>query len=180
MQDTKQNVYMVRMYGYAVCKASVFTDIDLYQSLYITWLNSNSRMIPNRPYIEKPGDQQLPFKKFDTPRKITDDLKYYGPWGIAVNKRGEIIVSLYGEYCVSIFSPSGERIRTFGMQGSAEGQFTYPRGVAVNVDDDICILAVDEGNHRIQKFTSDGQFIAAVGSIGNKPLQFNSITQYIG
>ena len=97
--------------------------------------------------------QQLPFKKFDncTPRKITDDLKYYGPWGIAVNKREEIIVSLYGEYCVSIFRPSGERIRTFGTQGSAEGQFTYPQRVAVNVDDDI--LVVDEGNHRI-KFRS--------------------------
>ena len=121
--------------------------------------------------LEKPGDQQLPFKKFDTPRKIIDDLKY--PWGIAVNKRGEIIVSLYGEYIVSLSSVQVERgfEHLACTQGSAEGQFTYPRGVAVNVDDDI--LVVDEGNHRIQKFTSNGQFIAAVGSIGNKPLQFN-------
>ena len=34
----------------------------------------------------------------------------------------------------------------------------------------------DTGNHRIQKFTAKGQFLAAVGTKGNRPLQFNEPT----
>ena len=35
------------------------------------------------------------------------------------------------------------------------------------------ILMVDWRNHRIQKFTSDGQFLAAVGTRGDGPLLFS-------
>ena len=44
------------------------------------------------------------------------------------------------------------------------------RGVAV--DGDGSILVVD-GHKHIQKFTLDGQFIRAVGTQGEKPLQFS-------
>ena len=70
---------------------------------------------------------------------------------------------------VGIASPStvvGRRIRSFGQEGSAPGQFLSPRGVAVDRAGNI--LVVDEGNHRIQKFTADGKFIASVGSKGEQ------------
>ena len=35
------------------------------------------------------------------------------------------------------------------------------------------ILVTDTGNHRIQKFTASGQFLCAVGTQGEGPLQFN-------
>ena len=34
------------------------------------------------------------------------------------------------------------------------------------------ILVVDCGNHRIQKFTAEGRFLAAVGAKGSRRLQF--------
>ena len=34
------------------------------------------------------------------------------------------------------------------------------------------ILVAHRGNHRIQKITADGKFIALVGSRGDKPFQF--------
>ena len=92
------------------------------------------------------------------------------PYGVAVNQRGEIIVAEYGGHCISIFSPSGEKIRTFGSKGSAQGQFNEPRGVAVDGDGNI--LVVDRCNHRIQKFTADGKFLTAVGQNGRKDLEF--------
>ena len=79
---------------------------------------------------------------------------------MAVNQRGEVIVAEYGGHCISIFSPTGEKLRSFGSQGSGQGQFSGPRGVAV--DDDGSILVADAGNNRIQKFTSDGAFVVAV------------------
>ena len=37
----------------------------------------------------------------------------------------------------------------------------------------IFFLATDGDNHRIQKFTTEGQFLTAVGTEGSQPLQFN-------
>ena len=96
----------------------------------------------------------------------------WGPWGVAINQRGEVIVAEWTGYCVSIFSSNGDKIRTFGTRGSGQGQFEHPRGVAV--DDDGNIFVADADNDRIQKFTPEGQFLAAVGSRGKGFSQFSS------
>ena len=113
---------------------------------------------------------KLPIQKLGTPIRTIDGLKK--PWGVAVDERGQIVVAEDGGHCVSIFSASGNKIKTFGEKGSAPGQFSAPCGVVVDCDGNI--LVVDWGNDRIQKFTSGGQFITAVGAKGNKPLQFSS------
>ena len=117
-----------------------------------------------------PVTVKLPVQKLGTPIKTISGLM--GPWGVAVNKRGEIIVVEYGGHCVSIFSPAGKKIKSFGSYGSNFGQFICPNGVAVDADDNI--LVADLGNHRIQKFTSDVNFITAVGKVGNKQLEFKN------
>ena len=93
------------------------------------------------------------------------------PWGVAVNASMEVVITEWGGHCVSVFSPTGERLRSFGTIGSGQGQFNRPAGVAVDGDNNI--LVVDCYNHRIQKFTSDGRFLAAIGTRGSGPLQFS-------
>ena len=93
------------------------------------------------------------------------------PYGVAINQRGEVVVTEWHGHCVTVFSPSGKRLRSFGTRGSGQGQFDRPTGVAVDGDNNI--LVVDCYNHRIQKFTSDGQFLTAVGTHGSGPLQFS-------
>ena len=117
-----------------------------------------------------PVTVKLPVKKLGTPIKTISGMNR--PWGVAVNQKGEVIVSESNGHCFSIFSPAGEKLRLFGFYGSGQGQFNEPCGVAV--DDGGNILVVDGDNHRIQKFTSDGKFITAVGKRGNKPLEFTS------
>ena len=116
-----------------------------------------------------PVTVKLPVQKLGTPIKTISGMKC--PCGVAVNKRSEVIVAESSGSCVSIFSPTGEKLRSFGVKGSGYGQFNGPRGVAV--DDSDNILVVDKDNSRIQKFTSDGKFITAVGRKGNKPLEFD-------
>ena len=82
---------------------------------------------------------------------------------------GEIIVAEKGKHCISIFSPTGEKLRSFGSKGSGQGQFNYPYGVAV--DDVGDILVADVSNYRILKVTINGNFITAMGKGGNKPLE---------
>ena len=108
-------------------------------------------------------------RKLEAPTRIITGLD--NPWGVAVDKRGQIIIAEYGGQCISVYS-SEKRIRSFGQRGSAPGQFWCPRGVAVDRAGNI--LVVDASNHRIQKFTAEGKFVASVGSRGVKPLQFSS------
>jgi len=93
------------------------------------------------------------------------------PIGVAVRDSGEIVVVEYGNHCVSIFDQNGTKIRTFGSEGSARGQFKGPFGVTIDSAGNI--LIADGSNHRIQKFTAEGKFITAVGRKGSGHLEFD-------
>jgi uncharacterized protein (TIGR03663 family) len=49
----------------------------------------------------------------------------------------------------------------FGEQGAAPGQLQNPRGIKIGPDGNVYVA--DSGNHRLQKFTPDGELIAAWG-----------------
>ncbi|MBL7198523.1 MAG: TIGR03663 family protein [Anaerolineae bacterium] len=54
-------------------------------------------------------------------------------------------------------------VSVWGGQGVAEGRFEEPRNVAIGPDGSVYVA--DSGNHRIQRFTADGQFITAWGHL---------------
>ena len=112
---------------------------------------------------------KLPVKELGNPVRTINGVNQ--PWGMAVNQRGEVVVAEDGGHCVSTFSSTGEKIRSFGSCGTGHGQLQRPLCVAI--DDDGNILVVDNNNHRIQKLSSDGRFIAAVGTKGSGQLQFS-------
>jgi len=93
-----------------------------------------------------------------------------GPRGLTTNSEGHIIVVENNVHHVSVFTPEGMKIRSFGSRGSANGHFYHPTGVAVDNADNIYVA--DTYNHCIQKFTSTGEFTAAVGTHGSNLLQF--------
>ena len=92
------------------------------------------------------------------------------PRGVAFNHAGEMVISDVDS--VSVLSPNGAKLRSFGTRGLGPGQFRYPMGVTV--DNEGNILVADNRNHRIQKFTNGGQFLASVGTKNTGPLQFNN------
>ena len=111
---------------------------------------------------------KLPVEKLGDPILTIDEV--HSPWVVAVNQRGEVVVIDGDRHCVSVFSPSGEILRSFGRRGSGQGEFYSPGGVAVDGEGNV--LVADGNNHRIQKFTAEGRFLAAVGTRGSGPLQF--------
>ena len=110
---------------------------------------------------------KLPIQQLGTPIRTIGGLKQ--PWGMAVDEKGQIVVVERGGDRVSIFSASGEKMRTFGVRGSAPGQFIGPCGVAVDCDENFLVC----DRHCIQKFSPQGDFLMSVGTQGRKPLQFN-------
>ena len=108
--------------------------------------------------------------KLGTVIKTIKDVKR--PWGVAVNKSGEVIVAEKEADCVLILSSTGDKLRTLDTRGTAVGGMKNPHGVAVDSEDNI--LVIDASNCRLLKFSRAGDLIAAVGREGHGPGQFMS------
>ncbi|MFC1988889.1 peptidyl-alpha-hydroxyglycine alpha-amidating lyase family protein [Chloroflexota bacterium] len=85
-------------------------------------------------------------------------LPFNLPTGVALGPSGDIFVSDgYGNSRIHKFSPEGKLIKSWGEAGKGPGQFCIPHHLAV--DRHSTVYVCDRHNHRIQTFTSEGEFI---------------------
>ncbi len=56
-------------------------------------------------------------------------------------------------------------MRQFGSEGTHDGQFDYPMGIATNAAGDVWV--VDSNNDRVQEFSKEGKYITQFGSRGS-------------
>ena len=97
------------------------------------------------------------------------------PRAVAADASGNIYVADSGNNRVQVFAADGTFLRGWGStckldtgEGCVDGgrgQFNEPWGIAVGADGSVYVS--DTWNHRIQKFTSDGQFVTAWGVFGS-------------
>ncbi|MBI5310803.1 MAG: hypothetical protein HZB14_07245 [Actinobacteria bacterium] len=101
-------------------------------------------------------------------------LQLDAPQGIARAATGEFFVTDSQNFRILKFSSSGEFILEWGSQGSANGEFSYPNGVAVSpTTGDVWVS--DSGNNRLQRFDQSGGYLGQVGGSGAGDGQFNYI-----
>jgi len=83
---------------------------------------------------------------------------FWGPRGIAVDGKGNVLVADTGNKRIVIFDKDGNYITEFGSAGFDPGQFDEPVGVAVAPSGTVYVT--DTWNQRIQAFTpsQDGTF----------------------
>jgi DNA-binding beta-propeller fold protein YncE len=103
-----------------------------------------------------------------------------GPWGIGVDRQGNIYVADTWNHRIQKFGPDLSFIREWGQQISPDHYETGqpdplelfgPRDVTI--DNDGNVLVVDTGDKRIVKYNPDGQFIQAYGHAGAGPGEFD-------
>ena len=87
----------------------------------------------------------------------TGDGQFSGPYGVAVDSSGNVFVTevntIYGKldnYRIQKFNSDGIFMVMWGSNGSGDGQFESPCGVAVDSSGNVFVA--DTGNNRIQKF----------------------------
>ncbi len=83
---------------------------------------------------------------------------------ITADASGNIYVVDSNRHRVQKFNSNGVYQSQFGTQGSGNGQFYLPRGIAIDSSGSIYIS--DTGNNRIQKFNSSGVYQSQFGSYG--------------
>ena len=91
-----------------------------------------------------------------------------GPFGIAINNKGEIVVSETGGQHdqISVYSPSGKKIRTNCVGDSSHSL------LGLTCDGDGNIIVGEDKKHSVRKFSPDGKLLASVGSEGTGQQQF--------
>jgi DNA-binding beta-propeller fold protein YncE len=111
-------------------------------------------------------------------RYIGTPDEFAKPAGIAVTPDGtrvyavDIGGSSSNEHKVLVFdAKSGAHLFDIGKRGTGNGEFNLPRDAVVAPDGSLYV--VDGGNFRVQKFTADGKFISAFGSIGRQLGEFS-------
>ena len=122
-----------------------------------------------------------PFCNGKFERVVIDGLKK--PWGLAVSRGKVYAVDNGGSYGLHIASTHDQEKSVETMIPAASisevttppGKCWYPKGVALDKDSNI--ILVDNGTHRVLKFSPHGKQLAAIGSecvYGNTSGTFNS------
>lgn len=99
-----------------------------------------------------------------------EDGQVSRPWGLCVDKDGNIVVADRRNNRVQVFFADGSFKLKFGSKGSGNGQFDLPAGIST--DPQNRIVVVDKDNHRVQVFTAVGTFVLKFGSYGKDCGQF--------
>ena len=92
------------------------------------------------------------------------------PWGVAVNEQDEIAVSDVGNHKIHLFKSDGTHIRSFGGEGTQQGEFKRPAGIAFHGNN---IIVAEQGNHRVQQISKQGQYLSHFGEKGSLDRQLN-------
>ena len=82
-----------------------------------------------------------------------------------MSPNGSVYVSDYDNHRIQKFTSAGMFLTKWGTEGTGDGQFCGPKGVAVAPDGSVYVS--DNDNHRIQKFTSAGVFLTKWGTEGS-------------
>ena len=92
------------------------------------------------------------------------------PRGIAVSENGEIYVAEhYSNERISVWDANGTFLRDWGSQGTNDGQFKGPQGIAVFEGE---VYVTEEDSHRVQVFDENGTFLRKWGGYGTADGQF--------
>lgn len=94
------------------------------------------------------------------------------PEGVCFLKDGRIAVADTHYHRIVLFNHDGEVSGTFGTLGTGPGEFIYPVSVIQDEDEFLYVCEYGNNNDRAQKLTTDGKFVAQIGSYGTADGQF--------
>ena len=116
-----------------------------------------------------------PFEVQVKPRQFRPVLSFgeqilKNPWGVAVNEQDEIAVSDIGNHKIHLFKSDGTHTKSFGGEGTQQGEFKRPVGIAFHRNN---IIVAEQHNHRVQQISKQGQYLSHCGEKGSLDRQLN-------
>ena len=129
---------------------------------------NNFGMRVNHIKVGGPGEEEL-LAEFATYGEKDENCVW--PFGVAVDKNGDVYVTDEWKSTVSVFDAKGKFIRKWGTPGSGPGELKGPAGIVCEANGNL--IVVDSGNNRLQVFTPEGKLVAQCGKAGSGDGEFN-------
>ena len=174
------NVYVTDHVYTETARIQVFDGAGVHQLTFVDWSDYRAAMGGmavdgmGRMYTSVVDTFQIaaatPQMVVITNEDFTPPRARFKPSDVALDSQGNMYVVESVMHQVNKFSNTGQYVSKWGSQGSGDGQFQFPGGIAVGPDDTVYVA--DMLNDRIQRFTSDGQFLAKWGTRGSEDGQF--------
>jgi DNA-binding beta-propeller fold protein YncE len=103
----------------------------------------------------------------------TEPGGFLRPQCMVVDQSDFLWVADVSNHRIQVFDVSGEEpklVQHWGEQGAAPGKLSYPN--ALWIDDELGhVIICDMGNHRLQGFTREGEYLWSFGGPGREPGQ---------
>jgi len=119
------------------------------------------------------GKHLLTLETPDRADIYNEELKFV-PTDVAVSASGDIYVADgYGQSWIHQYTAAGEYIRSWGGNGTEDGQLNCPHGISIDIrSGEEEVYVADRGNHRIQVFTLQGDFKRVIVDDLDMPCSF--------
>jgi DNA-binding beta-propeller fold protein YncE len=106
--------------------------------------------------------------RYDANFRLVDSLRgglegFDRPYDVLEADDGSLYVSEYGANRIAKCSPRGDKIKTFGRKGRADGLLLGPQYLAA--DGRGYMWVTDWGNSRVVRFDMDGNFVQSISGI---------------
>ncbi len=92
--------------------------------------------------------------------------EFLRPEGLAIDRgRNVLYIADTDAHLVYVYGTDGIKKGVIGRKGAGPGEFYYPTYTAVDKDGNVYVT--DFLNFRVQKFSPEGRFLKAIGSLGD-------------
>ena len=92
------------------------------------------------------------------------------PFGLCIDSAENLFISDFSRDVIIKYDKKRKYLKTFGQTGVDSAQLLGPK--KITCDNNGSLYVIDSGNHRIAKFTTDGEFLFNIGSKGKGVKEF--------
>ena len=119
------------------------------------------QLIPNSPFLLHVNNGDYYRNNFKQPVKAID---MRDPRHIAFSSNGDMFVTSGYTHTIHVYDKHGQKKREIGKRGKGTLEFNCPYGIAITGD---VLYVADSDNYRIQKLSTDGEFLSMFGTRGS-------------
>lgn len=122
-------------------------------------------IVETKGYRVSVYDTETKNKLFSFGKGGDGEGEFNRPWGVVLDKNGDVYVSDGLNARVQIFDKDGKFITMFGKRGDKPGGFSQTKGIAIDSDGNIYVV---DPLKAIQIFNRNGDLLGLLGAPGSK------------